>query len=379
VSKKFKICLISDTLCDANGVSRFVQDMAKYGFRDVFFVLGSTKKKRCKKRANIVNIKPLISIKMPFYKELDLVVPRYFQFKEFLHSLRPDAIVISTPGPIGFCTAMIAKKMGVVMAAIYHTDFPSYIYKNTKSKWLQNITIKYMKFFYDRFDLIFLRSKEYENKLINQIKIDQKKLQILTPGIDTKKFHPKYRERKIWDKYNLNPHNKKLLYVGRLSSEKNFEFLLEIFRKIKASYGDVELICCGEGVFYSQKKRLKKEGVHLLGYKGKKQLSAIYASSDIFLFPSTTDTLGQVVLEAQASGLAVIVSDVGGPQTVVDDTKTGFVLPIDTKLWVEKTLELLQNQTLRTKIQADAAQTMQKRSFALTYSDFKEKIMNITA
>lgn len=373
--KKYKTCLISDTLCDANGVSRFIQDMAKYGFGDGFFVLSSTKKQRCKPRANIVNIKPLLSIKMPFYKELDIVLPRYFRFQTFLSALKPDAIVISTPGPLGLVGMKIAKKMDVKIVAIYHTDFPSYIYKNTSSKWLQNLTIVYMRYFYSQCDLIFLRSNEYKQKLIDQLSINEAKFQTLTPGIDTKKFHPKHKSKKIWKEYGLSPKSKKLLYVGRLSSEKNFEFLLEVFREVKEEYGEVDLVCCGEGAFYSQKKRLKKEGVHLLGYKGKKELSAIYASSDIFLFPSTTDTLGQVVLEAQASGLCALVSDIGGPKTVVNDMQTGFVLPIVKELWSEKILTLLNDERVCSTMQYEATRTMQKRSFALTYSDFKKGVM----
>ena len=109
--KKIKICLISDTIYDVNGVSRFIQDITKESKKQnkIFYVIGSTKKVHYEDIPNIINIKPIFTIKMPFYKSLDLVFPNFFKIKSQILKLKPDLLHISTPGTVGLCALITAK------------------------------------------------------------------------------------------------------------------------------------------------------------------------------------------------------------------------------------------------------------------------------
>ena len=170
--------------------------------------------------------------------------------------------------------------------------------------------------FYKQFEKVYSRSAEYFDILKDDIKLPQNKLHILKAGTDIGSFHIKYKEEGFWRAYEgIDNDSIKLLYVGRLTKEKNFPFLLDMWDTLLGKTDkNIELICCGEGKILDEKAALKNKKVHLLGYKGGEELSKIYANSDIFLFPSTTDTLGQVVMEAQSSALPALVSNIGGPK-----------------------------------------------------------------
>jgi glycosyltransferase involved in cell wall biosynthesis len=372
------ICLFSDTVCDANGVSRFIQDLASSSEQGSLYVITSTEKSYCKKLENIINIKPMFKTGMPYYKELDVAIPNYFELKKRATIINPDIVVISTPGPVGMMGLRIANRLKAKKVAIYHTDFPSYMYDNTKSRFVEKGTTKFMRYFYKQFERVYSRSQEYYKTLLEDIKVPEDRLFVLKAGIDTHSFHMKYKEEGFWKGYGVDENSIKLLYVGRLSKEKNFPFLIDIWDELKEkSSKNIELICCGEGKILDKADEQKSRGIHLLGYKGGEELSKIYANSDIFLFPSVTDTLGQVVMEAQASGKPAVVSNIGGPKTIVEDGTTGYCLEVKKEVWLEKTLELIENEEKRVSMGKEGFNSMQGRSFEITYEDFKNLNMEI--
>ncbi len=366
------ICLFSDTVCDANGVSRFINDLAAAAQADNLYVLTATKKTHCKKLDNIIILPCLVKSTMPFYKELDIAVPNYFKLKEKVLAINPKLIIISTPGPIGFMGLRIANRLGIKKVAIYHTDFPSYIYDNTKNRFLHGFTNRFMRYFYGGFDRVYSRSRQYVPNLTNQIGLPQEKIAVLKAGIAVHNFSPSFAGEGFFGKYGLDTKSKKLLYVGRLSKEKNFDFLVSFFKALRAaSSSKIDLICCGEGKPLADKDAYANDGIHLLGYKDKSELAPIYANSDLFVFPSVTDTLGQVVMEAMASALPVIVSDKGGPKTLLSHGKEGLIVPVEQKRWVDAARKLLEDIAAMQQMGWQGRQTMMPRSFAQTYTHFK--------
>ena len=129
-------------------------------------------------------------------------------------------------------------------------------------------------------------------------------------------------------------------FIGRISKEKNLEFLNSVWDKFSAKFDDVELMYVGYGWYLEEiKKRFKDNpSVCFAGEQGGEMLASLYADADFFLFPSTTDTFGNVVVEAMAAGTPAIVSNYGGPRSIVQDDKCGRILPIDETKWIE-TLE----------------------------------------
>lgn len=372
-----KIVLFTDTFCDANGVSRFLQDMSKEAKKESveFYVITSTAKSYCDKLENAKVLKPLFKMKMPFYKDLDLVIPPYYKMKKLLKELDPDVIHVSTPGLVGICGVRLAKKLKKPLVGTYHTDFPMYIYKNTKSHLFRKGTQKFLKFFYKDFKSIVTRSKEYIEVIENDIKFKKDDIHFLQPGTNIETFSPKFKDESIWDKLNISNESFKMLYVGRATKEKNLDILFEIWKQFynKSSKKQSHLIIVGSGDLLKHKDELKKYNIEFLGHKQKEELSSIYASSSIFVFPSTTDTLGQVVLESMASGTPAIVTTIGGPQGIVNgsEKEVGIVLDIEkTDSWVDTLLDIENEKISLKEMSENAYEYSQNFSIKNTFKSF---------
>lgn len=371
-----RILIVSDTVFDDNGVSRFIQDMASQSVKKgkELTVLTSTPIQREAIFPNIINLKPFLSFKMPFYHELFLVIAPFMLFLRTVKELQPDLLHISTPGPVGMMALYASWKYSIPFVSTYHTDFPSYIYKVTKNKIMEKIMTWHMQFFYKKAKLVLTRSNTYVSILKTNISISGDRIRALQAGTDTDKFHPKYKTDGLWTQYGIKCESIKILYVGRLSVEKNFEWLLSFFMSniqlMKEK--NIELIAVGHGKVLKKSQEYKKNSIHLLGIKRDEELSRIYASSDIFITPSVTETLGQVVLEAMASKLPCIVTNQGGPSFFVTD-QCGYVLEFgDDRVWLEALTSLADSKELREKMSEVSLQRIQKFSIESSFDEFWE-------
>lgn len=381
MKNKIKILLFTDTLCDLNGVSRFIQDMAKEALKQEvqLFILTSTSKENCPNLSNIYNIKPLLRMKMPFYNQLDMVFPSYSQMKTITDKIQPDIIHISTPGMVGFFGRLIAKKSNLPIMGTYHTDFPKFIYNNIPIRWVERLTIYIMRYFYKNFTALFVRSNEYMQITHEHTDLPKESIHLLQAGIDTSKFNKNYKNLNIWNQYNIPQKHIKALYVGRLTKEKNFPLLLDYWSAYfeLSRNKNISLIVVGSGKFNS--KKYLPYNVHFLGEKRGEELSRIYASADLFLFPSTTDTLGQVVMEAMSSGLGVIVSDKGGPKTLIDPSNpAGYAIESSNKeQWLTSIKKLISDEALRKKMGNSGINTINNMGIEKSFEAFIQKHIEI--
>ncbi|MEM6315679.1 MAG: glycosyltransferase, partial [Planctomycetota bacterium] len=163
-----------------------------------------------------------------------------------------------------------------------------------------------------------------------------------------------------------------LLYVGRVSVEKNLPLLAEAFKQVAARRDDVRLVVAGVGPYLeAMKAELAGLPVHFTGPLDDDQLRPLYAGADLFVFPSRTDTLGQVVMEAQASGLPAIVSETGGPRETIDDNVTGIVRPAtDARVWATAIDDLLDQPAKLAAMSRAAAGRRQRWSLERTFEGF---------
>lgn len=372
-----KVLLISDTVFDTNGVSRFIQDMAEQSRKanGAFSVLTASPLAGEHPEKNIINLKPFWCIRMPFYKEQFLtIVPPGLRMYRYVKAQRPDVMHISTPGPLGLCAMAVAKCQGIPVAGTYHTDFPSYIWNQTKSRPLKWMTRRFMMLFYHRLSRVFSRSRQYMGVLQQALGIVEDRLLFLPPGTDTERFSPGYRSETVWQDFAVPREGIKLLYVGRLSVEKNFMFVIELFEQLQEqSRVPLSLIVVGEGALADTVRRRGHRNIHLLGVQKGHALSQLYASSDLMLFASVTETLGQVVMEAQASGVPCIVSDRGGVTDIVADGETGYCLDVEDKMqWLRKAKQLIEEDGIRKRMGAAGSIRMQARSIEQTYVRFMQ-------
>lgn len=376
------VCLFTDTLGDVNGVSRFIRNVGEQARRTGcrLHIVTSTRFE-CPREANIHNFKPRHARAMPRYPQLELVVPPRQSLFRLADQLAPDIVHISTPGPIGLAGRAWARRRGVPMIGTYHTDFPAYIdhlFDEPVFTWL---CTRAMQRFYRPFVRLFTRSAEYGQSLI-RLGIPGDRVVRLLPGIDTDVFHTRHRDAsgRVWDNCpGVRPTSVKALYVGRVSIEKNLPMLTQLWPRVHAMCQargvDVQLLIVGDGPYRGpMADALERAGAAacFLGFRHGVELSTIYAGSDLFLFPSTTDTLGQVVMEAQSAGMPVLVTDQGGPREVVDHGRTGLVLPATGAIdrWVTETVDLLSDPARRKSMGAAAHAKIQTMSIRHSFEHF---------
>ncbi|MBN2249753.1 MAG: glycosyltransferase family 1 protein [Campylobacterales bacterium] len=370
--KNIKVLLFTDTLCDVNGVSRFIQDISRIASQKglALYVVTSTVKS-CPDLPNVQIIKPSFRTRMPFYRDLDLVIPSYRKLKSITEEIDPDVVHISTPGFVGLMGRRIARKRSIPMVGTYHTDFPAFAYKNMPCRIVKYIGNRVMQWFYRDFKALFVRSEAYQKIVREDVRFDPEKIHTLKAGIDTRKFHAGYRDMGIWQEYGIPERSLKALYVGRFTKEKNFPLLLELWKAYytQSKNKNIYLITVGGNLDDSLFERYH---IRSLGIKKGEELSKIYASSDLFLFPSTTDTLGQVVMEAMSSGLPVIVSDIGGPQTLIGkEREAGYALDVKERaLWLEKIKVLMEDEVLRKELGGKGHQIIARMDIEKSFEVF---------
>ncbi|MCC6676056.1 MAG: glycosyltransferase [Phycisphaerales bacterium] len=382
--RPMRIMLFTDTLGDVNGVSRFIRniaDQARAAGHD-FRVVTSTRFD-VPPADNITNFPPVFATAMPRYEQLEIALPPIVRMLRHADRHQPDVIHISTPGPVGCIGFLAAKMLRAPMLGVYHTDFPAYIdhlFEDPSMTWACS---RFMRAFYSPFRNIFTRSRDYAESL-TKLGMPGHRLIPLRPGIDTDAFHPRFRDESIWDRLGTAALRAapgsgtpiRFLYCGRVSIEKNMPLLSAAWRLAAPRLAELgqpaELILIGDGPYRGQmQKDLANTPARFLGFRHGEELSTLYASADAFIFPSITDTLGQVVIEAQASALPVIVSDRGGPKEVVRDHVTGFVLrPDRTQDWADRIIHLATDAPRRAEMSAAAHQWAQGLSIRESFDHF---------
>lgn len=375
-----RVVLCTDTFNDINGVCRFIRHVARHHHAKnrAFTVVTSTRIPPPPGEpmgANVINITPTWARPMPGYPQLDIVLPPLFSILQTITRLNPDVIHLSTPGPVGWVGWLAARQIGCPVVGVYHTDFPAYIEKLFSDQGLTTLTTATMRAFYRPFSAVLCRSDEYRTALL-RLGVAENRVKTLLPGVDVHSFGPSFRNPAVWKSLGLRPHSLKLLSVGRVSVEKNLPFLTQTWKEVRqrlhARHIDAELVVIGDGPYRASMQRdLQGCDAHFLGFRFGEELATLYASSDLFVFPSLTDTLGQVAMESQSSGLPVLVSDQGGPQAVVDHGITGLILPASNlSRWVSAIEELCSDESRRLAMGRAAHHTMQRMSIEKSLEDF---------
>lgn len=259
------------------------------------------------------------SVVIPFYKEYKFAYPGYKKFESKLKEFKPDILHINSPCSLGLAAIKYGEKYNIPVVATYHTHFPSYA-KYYNIKQLEFISWNYLRKLYNRCDKVFVPSKS----IMEELRIKGfKTTDYLPHGIDLNLFNPDFKSTD-WKK-SLNIENKKvLLFVGRLVWEKDLRTLAQIYNIISSLRNDIVFALAGDGPIRKDLERIMPEAL-FLGYKSGKELSTIFASSDLFVFPSTTETFGNVVLEAMASGLVPVCSDEGGASSSIKHNHNGLI------------------------------------------------------
>ena len=360
--KNGHIAIFTDTLNETNGVALTLRMQLK--------IAKSTGKRlsaiTCTPESEVEganNFTPIGTFEITEYAGLKLHYPPVLKMLEHCYDNNYTHIQTSTPGPVGLAGLAIARILDIPVVGTYHTAFTQFVAELTGDSSMEELAWKFMVWFYNQMDVVYVPSKATGVELAAK-GISGSKIRLYPRGVDIQAFHPSRRNGFWKEPYRIPEKSVKLLYVGRISKEKDLDVLVRAFQKLSVLKPSLHLIIVGDGPYRKDMEReLQNTPATFTGYLEGDDLGAAYASSDLFVFPSATDTFGNVVLEAQASGVPVIVTDRGGPQENVINGETGLVVPAGNhQAMMDAVLEIAFTPYRLARMKKNARKYMENRS-----------------
>jgi glycosyltransferase involved in cell wall biosynthesis len=361
---QFKFAHFTDTFYEVNGVAKTLQQHVHYALKNnKAYTLITCHDTNNGGQPGVRNFKPIGTYELPEYPELNIFYPPFLEMLAYCYDKHIDHIHTATPGPVGLAALAISKILKLPISGTYHTSIPQYAQILTGDENIEELAWKYVLWYYDQLDVIYAPSQSTREELISK-GLNPDKIKLYPRGIDVDLFHPAKRNGVFQKTYKM-PEGTKLLYVGRVSKEKNLNLLAGAFKMLVDKGKNVQLMVVGDGPYLEEMQgELKGLPCCFTGYLKGEALAEVYASADLFIFPSTTDTFGNVVLEAQASGIPVIVSDQGGPcENLIKDT-TGLICKSnDVQNLFDAIVTLIHDPDRLKTMGQNARQYVEKRSF----------------
>lgn len=241
---------------------------------------------------------------IPMYQELRFGLASVGALRRHLRHGAPDLVHVATPGPLAWAALRAARAEGIATSADFRTNFHAYS-RHYRLGWLEPLVLTYLRRLHAMADCNFVPTPALAAQLAAQ---GFERLQVVGRGVDSRRFSPARRDAGLRRSWGAGEHDPVLLHVGRLAPEKNVELALQSFEALQAQQPALRMVVVGDG---PQRRRLEAEHpqVRFVGMRSGDELARHYASADVFLFPSLTDTFGNVTLEALASGLALAAFD----------------------------------------------------------------------
>jgi len=334
-SRPPKVAIFNDCGYDVNGVNlglrRMVGALREIG-RDAEMVICGTpylghEPDDLELGGGVRRLEPVGEFALPLYEEMRMGIPSLIDVMSYLADEYVSVVQLSTPGPLGLVACLAAKLMGIPIVAHYHTELPTFVRRITGDENIAAIARHYTGWFYRQADRVVAPSRAAAGS-VAALGVDKGSITVLPRGIDSGAFSSTLRDERLWERYGLNG-APKLLYVGRVSREKGLDLLLAAFARLRQELStDAELVIVGDGPYLEELRRShRSKDIAFLGYRRGEELARIYASADVFAFPSENDTFGNAVLEASASGLPAVVVDRGGPAEQIAAGTDGLVTP----------------------------------------------------
>ena len=351
-----RVAILVDGIGSTHGVTRTIEEIRQRGVPGFEIeVLGTD-------IAVDRRLSAVAEIDVPFYEGLKLGVPSLTSAVQTLAEGAFDAIHVCSPGPAGVAGALVARTMGLPLLGSYHTELTSYTALRSGEHSLAAAMEVAVSAFYGACDVVLSPSSASDAALAHS-GVSAERVMRWDRGVDTDRFDPELRDASLLPSGRFN-----VLYSGRITREKGADLLADAFLRARESNPRLHLVLAGGG---PEAQRLRERvGTHatFLGWLTGAELARAYASADAFLFPSSTDTFGQVILEAQASGLPVIAIARGGPLSLVEHRLSGLLCEPDAKALASAIVELAGSPLLRRRLAATALAHVRGRTWEAALS-----------
>jgi glycosyltransferase involved in cell wall biosynthesis len=274
---------------------------------------------------------------LPGYRGLQFGLPSSRLLRSAWTQHRPDVVYVATEGPLGWSAVRTSHRLGIPVFSGFHTNYHSYS-RFYRLGWLEHLAFRYLCSFHNRTTGTLVATTDLRDRLQG---FGVKNVSVLGRGVDSKLFAPGRRSSELRYNWGLSDSDIAVLYVGRVAPEKHLRVAVEAYRAMERRGGSVKLVIVGDGPLCSTLQRENSDLIFCGMHTGE-QLAKHYASADVFLFPSETETFGNVTLEAMASGLGVIAYNYAAAKMHIRHGETGVLVPYgDSKAFVDSAAMLL--------------------------------------
>jgi glycosyltransferase involved in cell wall biosynthesis/predicted metal-dependent phosphoesterase TrpH len=345
-----RVALVVDGAGSMHGVTHTIERIREHGVpRWEVEVVGTD--------AQVDRRLPAVAeVEIPFYAGMTIGVPSVPELVETLAEGHFDVVHVASPGPAGIGAAAWARIGRVPLLGSHHTELAAYAGVRSNDPMLEAGMRMALGLFYSQCDVVLSPSPASDRSL-EQLGVDRERIGRWARGVDLALYDPARRDADAF------PGDVKVLYAGRLTHEKGAGLLADAFVRAHERDPRLHLLLAGGGPEEGMLRERLGDRATFLGWLDRELLADAYASSDVFLFPSRTDTYGQVVVEAQASGLPVVAVAEGGPLSLIDDRHTGWLCPADAEALAAAVAQLAESRFLRERISRAALEATRGRTW----------------
>lgn len=360
-----RIALFTETFDEVNGVATTYRRLLEYSQK-----MGRTVDIYCNApkdsveelgSCRVYRFAPWLPVR--YYENLSFSLIPNPRIGQIFYENKYDLIHVAAPGSMGLHAMWLNVFTRLPIVGVYHTRLPEYATQMLPilgwDKVISQIPWLVVKSFYDQCHLVLATTPKMATSLKEDGLIPPVK--VVSRGIDAEKYNPRYRTRPEQDTPPV------ALYVGRLSVEKNLAYLAQVAKRLKNEGMEFRLVIVGDGPYRPDLER-ELPWAEFRGYLKGEDLSRAFADGDFFVFPSLTDTLGNVVLEAMASGLPCLVADTQGPGELIRHTIDGFIAPEEPD-FVEAFRSLIANTTMRETMGQQARESARRLDWSRILED----------
>jgi glycosyltransferase involved in cell wall biosynthesis/predicted metal-dependent phosphoesterase TrpH len=358
-----RVAILVDGISSTHGVTRTIEEIRQRGVPGFEIEVVGTDPEVDRRLSAVAEID------VPFYPGLSIGVP---SLPAAVQALAPasggggyDAIHVCSPGPVGVAGALLSRALGLPLLGSYHTELTAYASLRSGRRQIADAMALAVGTFYNACDLVLSPSRASDEAL-TAIGMGPEKVLRWDRGVDTQRFDPALRDERLLGGDSdrlLGQETLNVLYCGRITREKGADLLAETFLRARSKDPRLHLVLAGGGPEQERLRERLGETATFLGWLGGSELARAYASADLFLFPSRTDTFGQVILEAQASGLPVVAVAEGGPLSLIEDRVTGLLREADAFQLADAVLELAGSPLLRERLSRAALAAVRSRTW----------------
>jgi glycosyltransferase involved in cell wall biosynthesis/predicted metal-dependent phosphoesterase TrpH len=349
-----RVAILADGIGSTHGVTRTIEEIRQRGVPGFEIEVVGTDPEVDRRLSAVAEID------VPFYPGLRIGVPSLPAAVRTLAGLDDgrgyDAIHVCSPGPAGVAGALVARALGVPLLGSYHTELTAYAGLRSGERRIADAMAMAVGVFYRACDVVLSPSRASDEALA-QIGMPSQRVLRWDRGVDTSRFDPALRQP------SPLPGAITVMYSGRITREKGAELLADAFLQARARDPRLHLALAGGGPEQERLAERLGAAATFLGWLEGEELARAYASADIFLFPSATDTFGQVILEAQASGLPTVAVARGGPLSLIEDRVSGLLCEPDAGRLADAVVELSGSPLLRERLAGAGLRAARERTW----------------